>query len=194
MKYETLIWITLGLLTIIGSITFIVIQRRENRKIINENTGKWILNWIYALLIILFVPKIIVNSSYSLHSDKKEWKEYNIPQIDSTMYLSDLSRNRKTYYSYSKDSILHFSKRIEFDLFTTDRIIDEFLNRKKELRLQMTFTKGNLFRKEKRVNLLIMRRGCDDVVIDSLNESRKDSVLKAWGFDSKLYKPDNRYL
>jgi len=194
MKYEILIWIIIGILILIGIIVYFNIESVDSKIIKNKEKGRTVLSALKFLIFILyFLTHAPFSNRYDLYNEKKEFTKYNTPQVDSTMYLSSIDNNRKIYYSLRNDSVYHLLKRVDYDWITIDKITDEFYNEKKDLRLEMIFIKGSLFRKEKRINQIIIRKGCEDVVIDNLNESRKDSVLKAWGFDDRLYKPDNRY-
>lgn len=151
---------------------------------------------ISALFTIVFVLFLIVNtnySSYSLLRDKEDCSAYHLPQIDSTMYVSRIDAKSKTYYSWSKDSVTHQSKTFLYDLYSLDRITDEFVNRKLNRRLELTFVREKLLQAEERKYLLKEIRNGNDVTLDSLSESEKDSVLQAWGLTAKLYVADTRY-
>ncbi len=194
MKYGILVWIIIGILVIIGFAIYLDIENDKNKLIKDKEKGKGILGSIKFFLFILYITTQIPSSDrYDLYNEKEEFAKYKTPQVDSTMYLSSIDKNRKIYYSMSKDSVLHSMKRIDYDWLTLDKITDEFYNRKTNLTFEVIYIKGSLFRKEKRINRLIARKGCEDVVVDTFNESRKDSLLKAWGFDNKLYKQDNRF-
>ncbi|MDP4269880.1 MAG: hypothetical protein Q8909_07115 [Bacteroidota bacterium] len=194
MKYEILVWLIIGILAVIGFAIYLDIENADNKLIKNKEKGKGILSSVKFLIFILYITtQIPSNYRYDLYNEKEEFAKYKTPQVDSTMYLSSIDKNRKIYYSMRKDSILHSKKRIDYDWLTLDKITDEFYNKKKNLTFEVIYIKGSLFRKEKRINRLIARKGCEDVVVGTLNESRKDSLLKAWGFDNKLYKQDNRF-
>ena len=78
-------------------------------------------------------------------------------------------------------------------MYSLDRITDVFYNKKLNHRLEMTFVRKRLFHSEERIYLLKQTVSGNDVAVDSLTESEKDSVLHAWGYDEKLYVADNRY-
>jgi hypothetical protein len=151
---------------------------------------------ISALFTIVFVLFLIVNtnySSYSLLRDKEDCSAYHLPQIDSTMYVSNIDDKAKTYYTCSTDTVIHQEKSFYYDLYSLDRITDVFCNKKLNHRLEMTFVRKRLFHSEERIYLLKQTVSGNDVAVDSLTESEKDSVLHAWGYDEKLYVADNRY-
>lgn len=116
------------------------------------------------------------------------WEKYNTPQIDSLMFLDWWNNNEMRYYTLSKDSITHTSKTIKYDLFFLDKITDEFINKKENLKLQMIFIKSNLFRKESRLNILQKPEKFGYINIDTLSVHQGDSILKVWGFTEDLYK------
>ena len=186
MTYQSLIWVLIGILVIIGFFSLIVILKSETKQIQAGKVGKTVLKLIIVLLFILF--NFQHSNNYSLSSSQREWSELQVPQIDSTMYLSQSDGRTITYNSYNKDSIVHSRKRIEFDLSTTYKIIDEFDNKKKGLRLELTFIKKSLIRKEKRLYILLNQKDFNSVVIDTISGIQSDSILKSWGFDDKLYK------
>ncbi len=192
MKYETLIWIILGVLVIIGFISLIIILKSDNKRYQAGKIGKIVLQ----LICILLIFKIICENSvknYSLSSIKNEWEELEVPQIDSLMYLSQLNGSTMIYYSFSKEPIVHSRKKIDFDLSSTYKIIDEFDNKKEGLRLQLSFVKKSFFRKEKRINILLKKKDFKFIIVDSISETQRDSILKAWGFDNKLYIRNDSY-
>ncbi len=186
MTYQSLIWIIIGILVIVGFFSLIVILKSESKQNQAGKVGKTVLKLIFVLLLINFICQDTNN--YSLSSSQSEWEELQVPQIDSTLYLSQLNGRNITYYSYRKDSIVHSRKRIEFDLCSTYKIIDDFDNKKEGLRLELTFVKKSLIRKEKRINILLKQKDYNFIAVDTISEIQKDSILKAWGFDNKLYK------
>ena len=192
MTYQFLIWIIAGILVTIGFFSLIVILKSESKQNQAGKVGKAVLKLIVVLLFINVICQ--QPSNYSLSYSQSEWEELKVPQIDSTLYLSQLSGRNITYYSYRKDSIIHSSKRIEFDLSSTYKIIDDFDNKKEGLRLELIFIKKSLIRKEKRLNILLKQENYKYIEIDTISETQKDSILKAWGFDNKLYKRNKKIL
>ena len=194
MNYEILVWIFIVILIIIGIVLFIEIENINSKIIKDKNRGNRTLKKVkFSIFFMFIVTQIPYNHSYSLHSDKEMFTKFKTPQIDSTMYLSDLNKDRNFYCSTNTDSAIHFIKRIDYDLFTIDKITDFIYNRKLELRLELTFIKSSIFRNEKRIYKLTRHEKGQDVLVAKLNEYQKDSVLKVWGFTEQLYKEDKRH-
>lgn len=194
MGYENLVWILIIILIIVAIVLFIEIENSNSKIIKDKKKGAERLKHIIYLIIVLYVfTKIPFNGKYDLYSDKKTFTKYKTPQVDSTMYLSSIDKDRKIYLPIDNNSTHTRFKRVDYDLFTINKITDDFYNRKIELSLKMVFTKSSIFRKEKRTYQLIKQDKGQDVIIDNLTENRKDSILKSWGYTEQLYKEDRRF-
>jgi hypothetical protein len=194
MNYEILCWILIISLIIIAIVIFAEIRNPNSKIVKNKTKGETRLKHIRVLIVLLYIfINIPFIGRYDLYYDKKTFTKYKTPQVDSTMYLSSISKDRKIYYPLNNNSIHTRYKRVDYDLFTIDKITDDFYNRKIDISLKMVFTKSSIFRKEKRTYQLIRVDRGQDIVIDNLNENRKDSVLKSWGYTEQLYKEDNRH-
>ena len=194
MKYEILVWIFIVTLIIIGIVLFIEIENLNSKIIKDKIKGEKILKDIKYFIFILYIAtQIPFDSNYSLHSDKKTFTKFKTPQVDSTMYLGYFDEDSKYYRSTNTDSVFHFLKKVDYDLFAIDKITDIIYNRKLELSLELIFIKSSIFRKEERTYKIIRHDRGQDITVASLNELQKDSVLKVWGFTEQLYKEDNRY-
>ena len=186
MRYETFGFILIGFFVLIGVAALIIILRSETNQNLGFNLGK---NCLTGITIILFLILYAESrGGYSISMEMNDWAKYRTPQIDTFMFLDTWNNNEMRYYTLNPDSIRHLNKTVDYDLFFLDKIKDVFENRKENLRLQMTFIKSYLFRKQKRINVLERLQGYDYIGFDTLNVQQADSVLKAWRFTDDLYK------
>ena len=194
MNYEILVWILIVLLIIIGIVLFVEIENLNSKVIKDKTKGKKKLEAILLTIIFVYIATHIpINQNYSLISDKEMFTKFKTPQIDSTMYLAVLNEDRKFYRSINSDTAYHFLKRVDYDLFALDKIIDIIYNRKLETSLELTYVHSSIFRNEKRLYEIIKHVKGQGDYRTYLNEQQKDSVLKAWGFTEQLYIEDNRH-
>jgi hypothetical protein len=123
-----------------------------------------------------------------LSSEQDFWEKYGIPQNDSTMIYSYSSRHDDYYYSYSNDSILHFSKRIRFDITDIYSVTDVFINRREWLTLTTTFIKPNILRDSSRIYSLVNWRGPGKKSETPIDKKGFDQIIEEWGLSEKIYK------
>ncbi len=116
---------------------------------------------------------------YDLKSDQSFWGIYNVVQIDSCMYLDKIRPDYIKYSNSCNDSITHYSKKTEYDLFDVYSVTDEFFNRKTGQGLTYYFVKPNIIRDSVRE---VYFEG------DTLTKSQGDSILKEWGLFDRAYK------
>ena len=193
MSNVSIVWVAIVVLLVVIAVFAYDRSILHSRIIKESEKGKKVIHFLFSILFILFTIVITNYTSYSLRHDKQECADYHLPQIDSTMYVSNIDDEAKTYYTCSTDSVVHQEKSFYYDLYSLDRITDVFYNKNLNRRLEMTFVRKRLFHSEERIYLLKQTVSGNDVAVDSLTESEKDSVLHAWGYDEKLYVADNRY-
>ncbi len=186
MKFETLFWIIAGVLFFIGLICMMIVLKKMGEAPKAIKFGKWILTTIGVLLFwIFYIPD---RTNYHVDFDSSDWEEYGVPQIDSLMFLSRWDNGEQRYSSWSKDSIRHYSKTIEYDMFDIYKIEDLFINRIEDLELIMTYIKPNVIRDEERLNILQKRNGRTTEIIDTLDLPQAKELLTSWGFSDDLFK------
>jgi hypothetical protein len=187
MKTQTLLYFISAFLVIVTITSYLLanyVQNPNLRKILNH---VWKPSWILALFIFI-VPINGFHRNYQLSAEQEFWARYKIPQIDSTMIYNYSSNHEDFYYSYSKDSILHFSKRVKFDVTDIYSVSDVFINKSDSLILTMTFIKPNIIRDSSRVYKLEKWGGVKNRATKSIDKTDFDRTIKDWGLNEKIYK------
>lgn len=187
MKTQTLLYFISAFLVIVTIASYLLANYVQNpglSKILNQ---VWKPSWILALLLFI-VPMNGLHRNYQLSSEQNFWEKYRIPQIDSTMIYNYSSKHEDTYYSYSKDSILHFSKRVIFDVTDIYSVTDIFMNRIDSLTLITTFIKPNMLRDSSRVYALVKWRGSKKASSKPIDKQDFDRTINDWGLNEKIYK------
>ena len=192
MKTEIFLLIIAGCLTLIAFIGLIIYglaSEKGNERAINfgKKLGK------SALILIAFIFFVALDrtgksNTYYIMDEQEFSEKHNLPQLDSTMTFVLSSKKSSLYRSWSKDSILHFSKSIEYDLFDVYSVTDSFLNLKDSLRLESIFIKHNILRDS--ANIYILRKWVEypDNNADTISRKEFDKLIGEWGLADKIYK------
>jgi hypothetical protein len=193
MKSITLFWIVIAGLTFIGLICYGIFLKKMGDAPRAIKLGNRIFTIIGVLFFwILYIPD---RTNYHLDFDSSDWEEYGVPQNDSLMFLSRWDNGEQRYSSWSYDSIRHYSKTVEYDMFDIYKIEDLFINRIEDLELIMIFIKPNIIRDERRLNILQKINGRTTEIIDTLDLPQTKELLTSWGFSDDLFKYDKeRYF
>ena len=130
--------------------------------------------------IYIFAP---FSNSYYLGDEQKRNIELHLPQIDSSMQLVISDRYLIEYLSLSKDSIRHERKTIYRDLIGYDRIEDDFINERLNLKIKVKYIFPNIFRHSKRTNSISKWKSDDK----EITTQELDSILNSWGLQEKTY-------
>lgn len=186
MKTEHFLYILIACFVVIGFIGLILYTQDKKPNL--NNTGKYVGRGVlYIIVLILFLLQSRGDHNYSLWSEQRFWTKYHLPQIDSTMFYDYSSKSEERYISYSTDSILHFSKSIEKDIFDIYSVTDEFINQKENLLLNSKFIVPNILRDSVRYFTMSQWRQTNSVV-DTISKAQFDSTIYAWGLSDNLYK------
>jgi energy-coupling factor transporter transmembrane protein EcfT len=174
MKTETFFWIIIGLFALIAILGLIFILKDK------EKIGKRLLksSGYSILFIFIFIIRTPGTQNYVLHNDQELWKEYGLPQIDSCMFLEFNTDKFLSYSSWCKDSVSHFRKWIEYDIFDIYSIKDVFINKKESKTLTYYFVKPNLLRDS---SLIVTINN------DTISKMQGDLILKDWGIYKRAY-------
>ncbi|MFB6319034.1 MULTISPECIES: hypothetical protein [unclassified Saccharicrinis] len=186
MKTTTILFILIGLIATAAFIGLIIILKSPDTK-----KGEKILKKSGSLLLTVLLISFIfsdLHRDYSIYEEQNTWKKYQLPQLDSLMYLNIIETKWSNYRSLSQDSIYHSGKIIRFDLFDIYSIEDDFINKKQDKILTLKFIKPNIIRDSLRVMTLKTRSDyMNKLPIETLTFSQFDSVLTDWGLRKGLY-------
>jgi len=187
MKTQTLLYFISAFLVILSIASYLLANYVQNPSLSKIMNHVWKPSWFLALFIFI-VPMNRFHRNYELSSEQKFWEKYKIPQIDSTMIYNYSSKHEDTYYSYSQDSILHFSKRVVFDATDIYSVTDVFINKIDSLILTTTFIKPNILHDSSRVYTLENWGGVKNRFIKPIDKKDFDRSIKDWGLNEKIYK------
>jgi hypothetical protein len=174
MKTETFFWIIMVLFALIAlsGLIFILKDKEKIGKRLLKLSGYSIL---FIFIFIIRAPRI---QNYALYNEQELWKEYGLPQIDSCMFLEFNTDKYLSYSSWCSDSVTHFSKKIEYDIFDIYSIEDIFKNKKETKTLTYYFIKPNILRNS---NLIVTINN------DTISKMQGDLILKDWGIYKRAY-------
>lgn len=113
------------------------------------------------------------------------WAEYQLPQIDSMMYVSYFDKTAIEYSSSCRGSIYHGVKRMEYDIFGLTEVTDFFYNRKNKQTLKVKFKSKRFYRKQSTsytINDWQNNIGVIEITTTAFNDS-----IRAWGLADKIY-------
>lgn len=188
MRTEHFFYILMACFGLVGFIGLLLYLQENKLKLSNigKNIGKVALYFIGVLFALLQIQGR--TNSYYLRSEQSFWLKYHIPQIDSTMIYEYSFKSMETYTSYSRNSILHYRKLIDKDIFDVYSVTDEFVNKKENLILKSEFIKPNILRDSARYFTLDKWRIKSNSIPDTIPEVKFDSIIHAWGLSDRLYK------
>lgn len=187
MKTQTLLYFISAFLVIVTIASYLLANYVQNSSVNKILNHVWKPSWILALFI-LIVPMNGFHRNYQLSAEQEFWTKFKIPQIDSTMIYNYSSKQEDTYYSYSKDSIVHFSKRVIFDVTDIYSVSDVFINKSDSLVLTTTFIKPNIIRDSSRVYGLENWGGVKNRSTKQIDKIEFDRTINDWGLNEKIYK------
>ena len=174
MKIETLLLSAFIILILIGlSYPIFNFNNYKLQKTISKIAAK-------LSMVIMFL--LIVNNKpprYDKYSYEKFYKENNLPQIDSSMYLESHDNISTLFNSSSKDSIRHVSKNIQNDIFNINSVDDYFENTKEVKTLHYHFINHNIFHHSSLIIKL------NNTII---TKEDADKILKSWGLFNIAFK------
>ena len=127
------------------------------------------------------------SNSYYLGHEQKQNTKYHLPQIESTMQLIIHDRFIIGYRTISKESIRHDIKTIHRDLYGYDRVEDEFINEKLNVKLKVKFEYPNIVRHSKRTNTISWRYDDKESDDNEITTYELDSILTSWGLRDRTY-------
>lgn len=186
MKTELFLYILIACFVVIGFVGLILYTQDKKPKL--NPIGKYVArSALYVIMIILIMLHNRGDDAYSLSSEQRFWQKNQLPQIDSTMIYEYSSKSMRNYISYSKDSILHYAKLIEKDVFDIYSVTDVFINRKENIELQSKFIKQNFLRDSAR--FFTMGKWIDNTnsIKDTIPKAQFDSIIATWGLSENLY-------
>ncbi len=183
MSFFAIIAITILIIYII-----LVLLRKTSKP---DNTGYYTtsIKVLHSFMIIIgslfaFTP---FSNSYYLGHEQKQNTKYHLPQIDSTMQLIIHDRFIIGYRTFSKESIRHDRKTIHRDLYGYDRVEDEFVNEKLNVKMKVKFEYPNIVRHSKRTNTISWRYDDNELDDNEITTHELDSILTAWGLHDQTY-------
>lgn len=185
MKTQTLLYFISAFLVIVTIASYLLANYVQNHNLSKIINNVWKPSWILALFIFI-VSMNGFHRNYQLSAEQEFWAKYKIPQIDSTMIYNYSSKHEDTYYSYSKDSILHLSKRVIFDVTDIYSVSDVFMNRIEGLTLTSYFINPNMIRDSSRTYTLINFKDSQKGSTKHLDKKVFDSIIKEWGLNEKI--------
>ena len=144
----------------------------------------------YLLLFILMMLRYSTGKEdyYSLYGEQKFSEKHSLPQLDSTMTYVSGSKFKTHYRSWSKDSVLHYSKSIEYDVFDVSSVIDKFYNSKEGLTLESIYIHQNMLRDSAYIYILSKSGDYKNEKSDTITRKDFDRTIKEWGLTDKIYK------
>lgn len=185
---RTMTFFAIIAMAIIILLLILVVLRKRTKP---ENVGyfSFSIKVLQSFMIIIgslfaFTP---FSNSYHLGDEQKHNTKYHLPQIDSTMQLIIHDRIIIGYSSFSKESIRHDIKTIYRDLYGYDRVEDEFINEKLNVKLKVKFEYPNIVRHSKRTNTISWRYDEKESDDNEITTYQLDSILTAWGLRDRTY-------
>lgn len=192
MKIQTLLVIISGCLALIAIISLFgySISASESKEKVMNIWKKIGLTAFYILVYLILMLKYGTGKqdNYNIFIEQQFSSEHHLPQLDSTMFLKSGSSKRTYYVSWSKDSILHYSKNIEYDITDVYSVSDIFINKKNSLTLESIFIKQNILRDS--ANIYILKKWFESQVnnADTISREDFDKLIADWGLADKINK------
>lgn len=188
MKTETFLIVSTVFFTIATIAGLILGAHYVNPPMNKKWVLLWRICWIFAGTLFFLTQMNGKAREYSLSSEQDIWTKYHIPQIDSTMVYYHATKHSVSYMSYSKDSIVHFSKCVTYDIFDIYSVTDLFHNSKERKSLFSTFIMPNILRDSSRVFKVENWDDPKHLYSKSLSKQDFDNIMIKWGLTDNLYK------
>src|ERR1017187_9134983 len=115
MEAETLFYVIAISALVVAAIIELNHLSKDSETVKKNNLPTFLFR--VSMVIILILPVFSKFPDYNLVSEQQYWYKHSLPEIDTLMQVDCIMFRAIYYKSFSKNSIRHDSKTIQYDLF-----------------------------------------------------------------------------